>query len=616
MVSVRALCEAIEPRVLLSASGEQDHAFGSDGISSVAGITSGAWNAIVVHNGQIIVAGVKNGVADSDLIAARFNSSGKIDASFGMNGLIDKDFGGGDDSAQTLFVRDDGTIVIGGTIDGAPATVQFLADGSALDTHFGGGDGILNGFVAMGLESNGDLIGVNGGSIQRIDSSGNLVTTFGNGGSVDLVQDTAIQSIASAVNVRVQSDGSVLAATTGSIDGDLQNNLPDAIVLKLDSSGKPVNSFSSDGVYVRRFDGDTATRVLAAPGTGATTFVATESLHGNDLIKLDDTGKQDTSFNYKGQVTDIAVRSDGKIDIVGASHEILQLLADGSADERFNAGRPAYLDFRYQTNTIVATSDAILAAGAFDVGTPFITRVFANDSSAPIVFFKENHRIAIYGTGGPDTITVKRNSSDFIVSIHQTSLSFLRSSTKSIVVWAEGGNDNVSIDGQRTDITVFAGSGNDTVKILSGDTANLDGAGGNDYLSAAGIDAKFTGPCRLIGGSGNDHLIGSEFADDLQGQSGNDTLEGGGSSDGLAGGSGNDLLLGQDGGDTIRGDAGNDTLNGGPGYDHYYASSGDDTYLMRDGLHESVFDASGNNKAQIDTGAHKDDVAGNFTLIA
>lgn len=75
----------------------------------------------------------------------------------------------------------------------------------------------------------------------------------------------------------------------------------------------------------------------------------------------------------------------------------------------------------------------------------------------------------------------------------------------------------------------------------------------------------------LIGGDGNDLIVGFNTADTLDGGLGNDTLDGAEGNDTLIGGAGNDLLVGG---------AGNDLLNGGIGIDTLRGGLGDDTYVI------------------------------------
>jgi len=123
--------------------------------------------------------------------------------------------------------------------------------------------------------------------------------------------------------------------------------------------------------------------------------------------------------------------------------------------------------------------------------------------------------------------------------------------------------------------TSLAGLGTDS--LISIERAILVGGASNNQIDAS----LFTGPgiegVLLLGGSGNDVLIGSPHVDQLNGSAGDDTLLGANSRDTLRGGSGrdvlnggggNDLVVGQGGsGDVLTGGSGADTLNGGAGSD-------------------------------------------------
>lgn len=74
----------------------------------------------------------------------------------------------------------------------------------------------------------------------------------------------------------------------------------------------------------------------------------------------------------------------------------------------------------------------------------------------------------------------------------------------------------------------------------------------------ANASASTTGAF-MLGGTGNDTLIGSSSADVLYGGAGNDNLSGGAGNDILIGGTGNDVLDGGAGADQMLGGTGNDT---------------------------------------------------------
>lgn len=130
--------------------------------------------------------------------------------------------------------------------------------------------------------------------------------------------------------------------------------------------------------------------------------------------------------------------------------------------------------------------------------------------------------------------------------------------------------------------SLLTGNGDDT--LLGIERAILVGGSGDNQIDAS----MFTGPdiegVLLLGGSGNDILIGSPHVDQLNGSAGldtllggnsRDTLRGGSGADVLNGGSGNDLIVGQGGsGDVLTGGTGDDTLNGGSGTD-FLVEAGD-----------------------------------------
>ena len=163
------------------------------------------------------------------------------------------------------------------------------------------------------------------------------------------------------------------------------------------------------------------------------------------------------------------------------------------------------------------------------------------------------------------------------------------------------GNDRLS--GDAGDDTLYGGLGDDLLAGGIGDDA-LDGGAGNDLLAGGagddvidggdGVDTvsyaddeagvvidlavgeasgddvgtdTLIGIENVIGGAGNDTLIGDDAANVLDGGLGNDTIDGGAGNDVLIGGAGNDVLTGGDGDDLLKGGAGNDAIAGGAGFD-------------------------------------------------
>jgi len=114
--------------------------------------------------------------------------------------------------------------------------------------------------------------------------------------------------------------------------------------------------------------------------------------------------------------------------------------------------------------------------------------------------------------------------------------------------------------------------GSNFADILEGDEESnwLSGMAGDDELIGAGGDDE------LNGSEGNDRMTGGLGRDNLYGQAGNDILEGGNDDDRLDGGHGNDRLDGGFGNDSLVGGDGNDVIIGGPGNDVIQLGHGDD----------------------------------------
>lgn len=122
--------------------------------------------------------------------------------------------------------------------------------------------------------------------------------------------------------------------------------------------------------------------------------------------------------------------------------------------------------------------------------------------------------------------------------------------------------------GTFTDVTGFAGDGNDTI-VLHGvlTSAYLGGGNGDDRLEIINSPVSITQRSVLDGGAGNDTLRGG---------AGNDGIYGGSNDDQLFGDAGDDHITGNDGNDFLDAGSGNDIVSGGTGFDTIYAGAGED----------------------------------------
>jgi len=144
-----------------SAAGFLDPAFGTGGraLIPITGTNQIARDIALQADGKLVIAGYdKWHTSDYDVILARLNPDGSLDASFGAGGVVTTSFSGGSDTAYALALQPDGKIVAAGltTVGGSStaALMRYNADGS-LDTTFGSG-----GLVTVGLPSASWFLGV------------------------------------------------------------------------------------------------------------------------------------------------------------------------------------------------------------------------------------------------------------------------------------------------------------------------------------------------------------------------------------------------------------------------------------------------------------------------
>lgn len=131
--------------------------------------------------------------------------------------------------------------------------------------------------------------------------------------------------------------------------------------------------------------------------------------------------------------------------------------------------------------------------------------------------------------------------------------------TDNVVVDGTNGNDAIQIAGSGADYTVSGASA--FVSVLSSeaqDQLTVNGLGGDDFISAASLSATVN-LSQVDGGAGNDTIIGNSSANTL------------------IGGEGNDYLIGQGGNDTLIDGSGLNTLQGGSDDDLYAVQSQNDT---------------------------------------
>ena len=157
------------------------------------------------------------------------------------------------------------------------------------------------------------------------------------------------------------------------------------------------------------------------------------------------------------------------------------------------------------------------------------------------------------------------------------------------------------VTGQRLQIRVDGGNGEDTLVGSQGFNDSLFGGHGDDQINVAPTMPILVGQT-LHGDDGNDLIIGGPGGDTIEAGDGTDSVTGGAGDDVISGGDGNDLLNGSGDNDSIRGGQGLDTILGGVGNDTLVGESGNDSVSGEDG-NDSVLGGAGHDRLFGDGGA-------------
>jgi Ca2+-binding RTX toxin-like protein len=165
---------------------------------------------------------------------------------------------------------------------------------------------------------------------------------------------------------------------------------------------------------------------------------------------------------------------------------------------------------------------------------------------------------------------------------------------------------------------IDGGDGDDNIDGRAGNDVIAGGCGDDHIVAGAGDDTITGGEgCDIVfAGAGNDHISGGGGDDRLFGEQGNDIVFGDAGEDFLSGGTGDDLLSGGQGDDLIEGDEGDDEIVGGSGNDHLFGGQGED--VIDGGTGRDLVRAGGGGDTILD-GEGEDTVlagAGNDRMIA
>lgn len=207
-------------------------------------------------DGKIIAVGAVTVNSYNRAAAARFNSDGSLDTTFGNGGeWISNDLNFL--IAMCIVIQPDDKIVITGWSGGKAKTVRLMPDG-AYDTSFGVGGktdvtiGTWAGNVIMRdliIQPDGKFLisgygPLNETAIVRLNANGTLDTGFGTSGKIIITPNFfgPGQSFRSEMKLMICSDNSIIVA------GRRDNNYAQGLIVRLSKTGQLDNSFGLNGI--------------------------------------------------------------------------------------------------------------------------------------------------------------------------------------------------------------------------------------------------------------------------------------------------------------------------------------------------------------------------------
>ena len=550
---------------------------------------------VPIAGGKVVLAGQSQGTTtQEDAAVVRLNADGTLDTTFGGSargytnepgGAAFFDFGGRtsipgdaslDDHAYSADVSSTGEVVVtafalqGNDVpeDKGVAILLLKTDGT-LDTNFA-----TNGKYLFSYNDTTDNSDSN--------TSGN-VTTF----SLPTVMFDAADNIIVDVLKSVQNGDTLLVTSQHSF-------------IRVAPTGTPDITTGTAPTFPKIFSDGTEDSTFAMPN--GTLLMTAQTQYGIGIVRINSDLTLDESFGDGGlaimvppdgsslylPTEQVAGTADGRFYVLAQFNKavgddanpiyLARFDASGIYDATFGLVKIADSGSSNITNPPTTIGPVAIALTTTSNGdaVPVVTNRFFSpaqdlidrydvlrvDGGAGIVLNSKG-TLTVGGTSDDDTISLSIRSKDgkLIVRVGDLAQGFAPSKIKRVRVYAQNGDDTVTIGTGVKGCYISGGNGNDT--ITGGDGADVIEAGaGNDSI---------------LGGAGADKIAGQDGADFISGGGGNDQLDGGNDPDIINGDAGNDKLYGGlDGPDTLNGSSGTDIAEA----DDQDTTSGIESFLV------------------------------------
>lgn len=286
--------------VRYNSDGTLDSTFGNGGKVVLAtnfgpGTNDKVTGLVLQPDGKIVASVGYNSANSSagavDFKALRLNANGSMDASFGSNGFVTVDTGSGDE-ARSLALQDDGKVVLYGADDSGLVAARLQSDGS-VDTSFGVAGvahvaGFFAGAAGVAIQSDGKILlegtSFNGQfALSRLNANGTADGSFGTSGTTQSSIPGYQDAFGSALVL--QPDGKPVVAGFAS-NGNNGSDGNAFLILRYLSNGTLDPSFNGSGWVATTFGTDNRALALGQQADGKLVAVGTTDLVGGRNFAL------------------------------------------------------------------------------------------------------------------------------------------------------------------------------------------------------------------------------------------------------------------------------------------------------------------------------------------